>query len=51
LYEYYSPLTGNGLGSPHYGWTSSLYIDLILGTAVQLSTQAAEKMDVGSDVK
>lgn len=38
LYEYYNPLTGDGLGSPHYGWTSSLYIDLILGPAAQSST-------------
>lgn len=30
LYEYYNPLTGEGLGSPHYGWTSALYIDLVL---------------------
>lgn len=51
LYEYYNPLTGDGLGSPHYGWTSSLYIDLILGTAVQPSTRAAHKMDMGSDAR
>lgn len=30
LYEYYDPLTGNGLGSKNYGWTSALYIDLVL---------------------
>ena len=30
LYEYYDPLTGDGLGSRNYGWTAALYIDLIL---------------------
>jgi glycogen debranching enzyme len=29
-YEYYNPRTGDGLGSPNYGWTAALYIDLAL---------------------
>ena len=30
LYEYYDPLSGGGMGSLNYGWTSALYIDLVL---------------------
>jgi putative isomerase len=30
LHEYYDPTDGSGLGSPHYGWTAALYIDLIM---------------------
>lgn len=30
FYEYYDPLTGEGLGSPNYGWTAALCIDLIV---------------------
>ena len=30
IYEYYNPLTGDGLGSRNYGWTAALYIDMIL---------------------
>lgn len=30
LHEYYNPTNGAGLGSPHYGWTAALYIDLIM---------------------
>ena len=30
IYEYYDPLTGDGLGSCNYGWSSALYIDLVL---------------------
>lgn len=30
LYEYYNPINGDGLGSGNYGWTASLYIDLVM---------------------
>jgi putative isomerase len=30
LYEYYDPITGEGVGSRNYGWTSALYVDLVL---------------------
>ncbi len=30
LYEYYDPITGDGLGSRNYGWTAALYIDLVM---------------------
>lgn len=30
LYEYYDSQKGDGLGSPHYGWTAALFIDLAL---------------------
>lgn len=29
FYEYFSPKTGEGYGSPSFSWTASLYIDLI----------------------
>ncbi len=30
LHEYYDPLTGDPLGSDNYGWTSAVYVDLIM---------------------
>jgi glycogen debranching enzyme len=30
LHEYYDSQTGDGIGSPHYGWTAALYIDLAM---------------------
>jgi putative isomerase len=30
LYEYYDSQKGDGLGSADYGWTSALYIDLVM---------------------
>ena len=31
FYEYYNPLTGNGLGADDFSWTAALLIDLITG--------------------
>jgi hypothetical protein len=29
VWEYYNPLTGEGLGSPAFSWTAALTLDLL----------------------
>jgi hypothetical protein len=29
FYEYFNPLTGDGLGAPDFSWTAALTIDLL----------------------